>query len=105
LAVARALAADPLLLILDESLTGLDLSVEAQIVNLLLDLQKRNRLTYIVVSHDLSVVWNIADRLLVLDGGEAAELSDAAALISRPAHARTRELVRAAASLTLGRSA
>ncbi len=105
LAIARALAIEPKLLILDESLTGLDLSIQAQIVNLLLDLQKRNGLTYIVVSHDLSVVWNIADQLLVLDGGEAVEQGDAAALISRPGHARTRDLVAAAASLALGRSA
>ena len=105
LAVARALAADPALLILDESLAGLDLSVQAQVVNLLLGLQPRRGLTYIVVSHDLSVVGNIADRLLVLDGGEAVEQGDAEALLSHPAHARTRELVAAAATLAYGRSA
>jgi ABC-type glutathione transport system ATPase component len=105
LAIARALALDPKLLILDESLTGLDLSVQAQIVTLLLDLQKRNGLTYILISHDLSVAGNIADELAVMDGGALVERGDAAEVIARPQHPRTRELVDAAAALAMGSGA
>ena len=105
LAIARALALNPKLLILDESLSGLDLSVQAQIVNLLLDLQRRACLAYVVISHDLSVVWNIADRLAVLDGGRLVESGDAALVLAHPQHARTRELVDAAAALAWGATA
>jgi ABC-type glutathione transport system ATPase component len=73
LAIARALALEPKLLILDETLTGLDLSTRAQISNLLLKLQKAYSLTYLCITHDLSLVTHFADEVVVLDGGRIAE--------------------------------
>jgi peptide/nickel transport system ATP-binding protein len=96
LAIARALALNPKLLILDESLTGLDLSIQAQILNLLIDLQARLGLTYILISHDLSLIAGIADEIAVMDGGEMVERGPAALLTSNPRHPRTRELLEAA---------
>jgi peptide/nickel transport system ATP-binding protein len=69
LAIARALALEPKLLILDEALTGLDLSTRAQIANLLSELQKARSLTYLFISHDLGLVARFADEVVVLDGG------------------------------------
>lgn len=69
LAVARALALEPRLLILDETLTGLDLSTQAQISNLLLELQRVRSLTYLLISHDFGLVTHLADAVAVLDGG------------------------------------
>ncbi len=100
LAIARALALDPKLLILDESLTGLDLSIQAQILKLLIDLQARLSLTYILISHDLGLVSGIADEIAMMDAGEMVERGPAATLIAKPRHARTQELLNAA--LTLG---
>ena len=100
LAIARALALDPKLLILDESLTGLDLSIQAQILKLLTDLQARLGLTYILISHDLGLVSTVADEIAVMDGGEMVEQGSAAALTAFPKHPRTRELL--AAALALG---
>ena len=88
------------LLILDESLTGLDLSIQAQILKLLTDLQARLGLTYILISHDLGLVSAVADEIAVMDGGEMVERGPAAALVARPRHPRTRELL--AAALALG---
>ncbi|MBZ5585052.1 MAG: dipeptide/oligopeptide/nickel ABC transporter ATP-binding protein [Acidobacteriia bacterium] len=73
LAIARALALDPRLLILDESLSGLDVSVQAQIANLLLDLQARLGVTYILISHDRSLVERIADEIAILEEGGIAQ--------------------------------
>ncbi|HLW52626.1 MAG TPA: dipeptide/oligopeptide/nickel ABC transporter ATP-binding protein [Candidatus Angelobacter sp.] len=73
LAIARALTLRPKVLILDESLTGLDLSVQAQISNLLLELQTAYSLTYICISHDLSLVAHLADEIAVMDQGQIVE--------------------------------
>jgi peptide/nickel transport system ATP-binding protein len=73
LAIARALSLDPKLLILDESLASLDLSVQAQIANLLLDLQQQRGLTYILISHDLALVGRIAGQIAVMDRGTIVE--------------------------------
>jgi ABC-type glutathione transport system ATPase component len=73
LAIARALTLEPKLLILDESLASLDLSVQAQIANLLLDLQEQRGLTYILISHDLSLVGRIASEVVVMDHGTIVE--------------------------------
>jgi peptide/nickel transport system ATP-binding protein len=102
LAIARALALDPKLLILDESLTGLDLSIQAQILRLLLELQTRLGLTYILISHDLGLVSGIADEIAMMDAGEMVERGPAAALIANPQHPRTREVLNAALALDGG---
>jgi ABC-type glutathione transport system ATPase component len=73
LTIARALAVEPKLLILDEALTGLDLSTRAQISNLLLKLQELYSLTYMCISHDFSLVTHLADEVVVLDGGRIVE--------------------------------
>ncbi|SPE32918.1 ABC transporter related [Candidatus Sulfopaludibacter sp. SbA3] len=73
LAIARALALEPKLLILDESLASLDLSVQAQIANLLLDLQEQRGLTYILISHDVALVGRIASEIAVMDRGAIVE--------------------------------
>ena len=73
LAIARALALEPKLLVLDEALTGLDLSTRAQISNLLLKLQELCALTYLCISHDFSLVTHLADEVVVLDGGRIVE--------------------------------
>ncbi|MGA3095974.1 MAG: dipeptide/oligopeptide/nickel ABC transporter ATP-binding protein [Bryobacteraceae bacterium] len=102
LAIARGLALSPSLLILDESLSGLDLSIQAQILNLLVDLQERRGLTSILISHDLGVVAQIADEIAVMDAGTIVEHGAAVELLARPRHARTRELLDAAALLAPG---
>jgi len=95
LAIARALTLEPKLLILDESLVGLDAAVQTQVVNLLLDLRERRGLTYIVISHDLDLVDRLADVIAVMDEGIVVELGPAAEVLAVPRHPRTQELVRA----------
>ncbi len=93
LAISRALALEPKLLILDEALTGLDLSVQGQLVNLLMDLQSARHLTFIFVSHDLNLVAHVADEVAVIHQGMFVEQSSAAGLFRNARHAVTRELL------------
>ncbi len=93
LAIARALALKPTLLILDESLTGLDLSTQAQILNLLLDLQQAHSLTYVLISHDLTLVGQVADCVAVMHQGRIVERGSRQQVLGNPQHAHTQELV------------
>lgn len=91
-AIARALMLNPALLVLDEPVSALDLSVQAQVLNLLADLQDEFNLTYVFISHDLSVVRYIADDVLVLSKGEAVEQGSREELFSNPKHLYTQQL-------------
>ncbi len=86
LAIARSLVLKPRLLILDEALSALDLSVQARIVNLLLELQAARGLTYLLISHDLRVAAHLADEVAVLSGGRIVDRGPAATVFSRPGH-------------------
>ncbi|MDH4991912.1 dipeptide ABC transporter ATP-binding protein [Aquamicrobium lusatiense] len=92
IAIARALMLNPSLLVLDEPVSALDLSVQAQVLNLLADLQDEFGLTYIFISHDLSVVRYIADEVMVMYFGEAVEYGSRDAVFSDPQHSYTKTL-------------
>lgn len=96
IAIARALALRPKLLILDEAFTGLDLSTQAQIANLLIDLQAAHSLTYLLISHDLKLVSRMANTIAVMSHGEVVEQGMSEEVIASPMHAETRALIAAA---------
>ncbi|QLF72011.1 dipeptide ABC transporter ATP-binding protein (plasmid) [Peteryoungia desertarenae] len=92
IAIARALMLNPKLLVLDEPVSALDLSVQAQVLNLLTDLQEEFGLTYVFISHDLSVVRHIADEVMVMYFGEAVEYGSRDRVFADPQHDYTRSL-------------
>lgn len=93
--IARALAVEPEFIICDESVSALDVSVQAQVLNLLMDLQEEFDLTYIFISHDLAVVKFIADEIAVMNKGKVVEYNDAVNIYSNPQDAYTKKLLSA----------
>ena len=93
--IARALATDPAIIIADEPVSALDVSIQAQIINLMMDLQDEFNLSILFIAHDLSVVKHISDRVGVMFSGELVEIQDTDQIFNNPNHGYTKELLRA----------
>jgi peptide/nickel transport system ATP-binding protein len=96
ISIARALSVGPDFVVADEPVSALDVNIQAQIINLMVDLQERLGLTYLFIAHDLAVVRHVCDRIAVLYLGRVMEIGPAAALFARPQHPYTRTLIAAA---------
>lgn len=93
--IARALAIEPEFIVCDEPISALDVSIQAQVVNLLIDLQKKLKLTYLFIAHDLSMVKHISDRIGVMYMGHLVELTESGTLFEEPLHPYTQALLTA----------
>ena len=93
--IARALAVQPKFIVCDEAVSALDVSIQSQIINLLLDLREKNNLTYLLITHDLGVVRYISDRIGVMYFGHLVELGSAQEIFNNPKHPYTKELLNA----------
>ncbi len=102
LAIARALALEPKLLILDEALSALDCSVQAQIANLLMELQSSLGMTYLFITHDLAMAAHLADEIAVMNRGRIVEQGPADIILQQPKHETTRQLLAAVPRITGG---
>ena len=101
LAIPRALALEPKLLILDEALSALDCSIQAQIANLLMDLQSSLGMTYLFITHDLAMAGHLADEIAVMDRGRIVEQGPAQKILKQPEQETTRQLLAAVPRITL----
>lgn len=102
IAIARALATSPEILVLDEAVSALDVSVQAQVLDLLVDLQDEYDLSYLFISHDLGVIHHLSDRVLVMKDGRVVEEGDAERIFREPGHPYTQELLRSLPTLDIG---
>ena len=93
--IARTLALDPEIIICDESVSALDVSVQAQVLNLLNDLKENFNFTYIFISHDLAVVKYMSDQLIVMNKGKIEEMADADSIYQHPKQDYTKKLIHA----------
>ncbi|QYF74168.1 ABC transporter ATP-binding protein [Cryobacterium sp. PAMC25264] len=93
IAIARALAPNPSVIVLDEAVSALDVSIQAQILDLLVDLQKQRGLSYLFISHDLGVINHLSDQVLVMKDGVVVERGNPDDIFNRPSHLYTRELI------------
>ncbi|BCQ47679.1 hypothetical protein ERHA55_52060 (plasmid) [Erwinia rhapontici] len=103
-AIARAFAPNPALLVADEPVSALDVSVQAQILDLLADMQAEHRTALLFISHDLGVIHHLADRVLVMKEGRVVESGEVGEVFNRPVHPWTRQLLEALPALP-GRAA
>jgi ABC-type glutathione transport system ATPase component len=97
--IARSLAMQPKLIVADEPLSGADVSIRGQVLNLLLDIQKSRSVAYLMITHDISIARAFADRVAVMMQGELVEVGPAAAVLRTPAHEYTRRLIAAVSAL------
>ena len=100
IAIARALMLNPRVVVLDEPVSALDLSIQSQVLNLLMDLQERLNLAYVFISHDLSVVRHVADQVIVMYLGRAVEQGSRDDVFAHPRHPYTKALLSATPSVT-----